>query len=190
MHLDFGITFLAVSAGWIISELMLLFFRRSDASRKSRDSGSLLLLNAVIYGSTSLAILFGFSGIGRIPGAGSGLAWSGLALIILGLALRWSAILTLRQYFTVNVAIHSHQRIVQNGLYSLIRHPAYLGSIISFLGLGLALINWIALLLLLIPVVSAFVRRMDVEERALAQEFGSHYKDYCRATWRLIPWLY
>ena len=189
-HMNIGTIILVVSAVWVASELMLILFRRSDDRAKSHDSGSMIWLNAVIYGSVTVAVFVGYSGVGIIPGFPLTLAWIGLVLILVGLAIRWAAILTLRQFFTVNVSIQPNHRIVRTGLYGLVRHPSYAGSIISFLGLGIALSNWITLPLLLVPITLALVRRIEIEERALLQKFGSQYDDYCRTTWRLIPWLY
>jgi protein-S-isoprenylcysteine O-methyltransferase len=190
MQMNLGTLFLVVSAVWVVSEIALVLFRRSGAGSTSHDSGSIVRLNAVIYSSVAIAISVGLFGIGMIPGTRLILASIGLALILLGLGLRWTAILTLRRFFTVNVAIQPGHRIVKKGLYGFIRHPSYLGSIVSFIGLGLALSNWIALALLIVPIILAFIRRIGVEEQALAQEFGSEYNDYCRTTWCLIPWLY
>jgi protein-S-isoprenylcysteine O-methyltransferase len=188
--MNIGVVLLIVSAMWVASEIALLFSRRSDARSKSQDFGSLIWLNAVIYGSAAVSVYIRFSGVGTIPGVGATLAWVGLVFILLGLAIRWAAILTLRQYFTVNVAIQPDHRIVRKGLYGFVRHPAYSGTIISFLGLGLALGNWISLAVLLIFIIGAFIRRIQIEERALVLEFGSEYEEYSRTTWRLIPWLY
>jgi protein-S-isoprenylcysteine O-methyltransferase len=188
--MNIGNLLFVVGVIWASSEVLLVFFRRSNANSTSRDSGSVIWLNAVIYGSIAVAVAVRSSGVGMIPGLELPLAWVGLAFILFGLAIRWVAILTLRQYFTVNVAILPDHRIVRTGLYRHIRHPSYSGSILSFVGLGLALGNWIALAFLSVSITSAFIWRIQIEERALVQEFGPQYEDYCRATRRLIPWIY
>ncbi len=179
-----------VSSIWMVSELALIRFRRASSPRDRQDAGSLVWLNIVIYSSVTFAVTGACLGIGFIPRAGLTLASIGLSLILLGLALRWWAIITLRQYFTVNVAIQTDQRIIRQGVYRFVRHPAYLGTLISFVGLGLALRNWLALMLLLVPITIAFIKRIKIEERVLSQAFGNAYREYCRSTWRLIPGLY
>jgi len=188
--MNVGIVLFAVSAVWIASEVMLVLLRRSGADSKKRDSGSIVWLNAVIYGSVAVAVYIRVTGVGMVPSVGLTLSRIGLVFILMGLAIRWAAIFTLRQYFTVNVAIQPNHRIVRKGLYGLVRHPSYLGSITSFVGLGLALSNWIALGFLVIPITYVFLKRIRIEERALRQEFGPEYDQYCRTTWLLIPWLY
>ena len=43
---------------------------------------------------------------------------------------------------------------------------------------------------LLVPTVLVFLRRMRIEEDALAATFGDHYRDYMRRTKRLIPFVW
>ena len=114
----------------------------------------------------------------------------GFVLIVYGLVIRWLAILTLRRYFTVNVAIHVDQIIVKTGFYKYIRHPSYLGMMLSFIGLGLCLSNLISILVILIPITFVVVNRLKIEEQALHDAFGNDYLEYCKGTWKLIPWVY
>ncbi|RPI02359.1 MAG: isoprenylcysteine carboxylmethyltransferase family protein [Calditrichaeota bacterium] len=179
-----------VSFIWIASEVALIIYKRSESNDADHDSRSIIWLNVIIYGSVALAVLTAFTGVGFIHAGKLSLAWIGLSLIISGLAIRWAAILSLRRYFTVNVAIRKGHQLYGKGLYGTIRHPSYLGSLVSFLGLGVALSNWISLSILLLFITTAFIRRIKLEEQVLIQTFGKEYEDYCRSTWRLIPWLY
>ena len=43
------------------------------------------------------------------------------------------------KYFTVDVTIKLEHKLVSTGIYRIVRHPSYLGSLISFFGLGLVL---------------------------------------------------
>jgi protein-S-isoprenylcysteine O-methyltransferase Ste14 len=106
------------------------------------------------------------------------------------LAIRWAAILTLRKYFTVDVVIMNDHKVVMTGLYRHIRHPAYLGSLLSFLGLAISFSNWLTALVIFIPITSAFVYRIRVEEKALGQFLGDVYRQYRSSTKRLIPGIY
>jgi len=106
------------------------------------------------------------------------------------LIIRWMAILTLKKYFTVNVSILKDHRIIDKGVYKFIRHPAYAGSLLSFLGLGLSFSNWLSTLVIFIPILIAFIYRIRVEEKALIQAFGDEYLNYSKTTKRLIPKLY
>jgi protein-S-isoprenylcysteine O-methyltransferase Ste14 len=115
------------------------------------------------------------------------LGYLGCLLIMAGLLIRWLAISTLRRQFTVNVSIVKDHKIIDTGIYAFIRHPAYLGSLLSFLGLGLAFESWICLLIVFILPLMATLYRISVEEKVLNDHFGQEYSDYTMRTKRLIP---
>jgi protein-S-isoprenylcysteine O-methyltransferase len=60
----------------------------------------------------------------------------------------------------------------------------------AFLGLGILYGNWASMLVLVVPVTVAFMRRIVVEEGALGAALGSAYVSYAARTKRLIPWIY
>ena len=114
----------------------------------------------------------------------------GLALLVAGTALRWAAIRALWRYFTVNVSILEGQRVVKRGLYGLVRHPAYTGLLLRYLGFGLAFANWLSAALVFVPLLCATVYRIRVEERALLEHFSEEYELYALAKKRLVPGIY
>jgi protein-S-isoprenylcysteine O-methyltransferase Ste14 len=188
--MNFNVLFLIICAAWVSSELMLVFFVRSKENSTERDERSIVFLNATIYSCVGIAITLGFLGIGHIRGLGWSMPWIGLWTIVIGMITRWTAILTLRKYFTTNVAIRDDHQIITSGVYRFIRHPSYSGSLISFFGLGLVFANWLAMILLTVPITFAFVKRIKIEERALETAFGEKYKTYRHSTWHLFPWIY
>jgi protein-S-isoprenylcysteine O-methyltransferase Ste14 len=137
-----------------------------------------------------LGVIIGFTDIGHIQTETHLLGICGIAMMLAGICIRWVAIHTLGEYFTRKVTILEDHRVVQSGLYKYLRHPSYSGFLLGNLGLGLALSNWLSLILIFVPTLAAALYRMHVEEEALEQAFGSEYRDYCRATHRLIPKLY
>jgi protein-S-isoprenylcysteine O-methyltransferase Ste14 len=116
--------------------------------------------------------------------------YAGLGLILLGMMLRLMIIRSLGRYFTVDVAIRKDHRIKKTGFYTHIRHPSYLASLVSFTGFGLSMNNWITLLIVTIPVLIAFIIRMDLEEKVLISHFGEEYILYKKSTKKLIPFIY
>ena len=67
------------------------------------------------------------------------------AKFVVGIAIRWYAIVYLGRFFTVNVAIAADHRLIDSGPYRFVRHPSYIGALMAFLGLGLTLGNWVSL---------------------------------------------
>ncbi len=182
--------FIIVCVFWIVTEILLQFLRRSKNDSQDKDLGSVKRLNLVIYTSVLVGILISFTQYGHININLYLIQLSGLILIVLGLVVRWVAILTLRRFFTVNVAIQTDHIIIQTGIYKYIRHPSYLGMLLSFFGLGIRVSNLISIIVLLIPITFVLVNRIQIEERALNDTFGNDYLEYCKETWKLIPWVY
>ena len=174
-----------VTAIWVASELAVAVVKRARAESSRKDRGSLYLVWGAIIVSIYLATTISISARNaRIP---FDTFWIGIALIVAGIVIRAIAIATLWRYFTVNVAIARDHELIDRGLYKFIRHPSYTGSLLSFIGLGLALQNWISLALITIAIVAAFAYRVRVEEGALVEHFGDRYRDYMKRTKRFVP---
>lgn len=111
----------------------------------------------------------------------------GLAVIVLGIALRQWSVFALGRFFTVQVQVREGQTVVDTGPYRYVRHPSYSAIIMSFAGIGVALENWLALLgILVIPTIGLAVR-IRVEERALLEALGEPYRQFSASRARLIP---
>ena len=171
-----------------VSEIALAVIKRSKAgSAQDQDRGSMRLLWIAIGIGVASAIAAQWVHAARLHVPSRIVGPLALALIVVGLAIRWVAILTLGRLFTVDVAIQPDHRLVQTGLYRLVRHPSYSGLLIAFLGLSLFFANWLSLVLLLVPITLAVTNRVIKEEQVLLQALGAPYADYCARTKRLIP---
>jgi protein-S-isoprenylcysteine O-methyltransferase Ste14 len=151
-----------------------------------RDGWSLKILMAANL-TVPAGVLVGFTELGRISVGGDYAGVLGLSMMLAGLFIRWAAIRTLGRYFTRVVTMLEGHRIVRVGLYRHLRHPSYTGYLLGELGLGVALWNWLSIVIIFAPVLAAMLYRIRVEERALAENFGDEYVGYARGTKRLIP---
>jgi protein-S-isoprenylcysteine O-methyltransferase len=88
------------------------------------------------------------------------------------------------------VTIEKDHQLVERGPFRIVRHPSYTGVLLAFVGLGLSLRNWAALLVILIPIGAAFIHRMNVEEDALSRALVVRYAEYMKRTKRLVPFIY
>jgi protein-S-isoprenylcysteine O-methyltransferase Ste14 len=176
---------------WVLSEVVILVATRTRRSTGNvRDRGSLIVLWLVIFVSLTVGISIGQS---HPPTMFAGAHWIrkvALALLIVGLAVRWAAIITLGRSFSANVAIHATQTVHKTGLFRFVRHPSYSGLVLIFAAVGVHTRNWIALAIILIPTTIALLYRIHVEEAALTHAFGQEYLDYSQCTKRLIPGIY
>jgi protein-S-isoprenylcysteine O-methyltransferase Ste14 len=120
---------------------------------------------------------------------GDTIRWFGVVLFAVGGALRIWPAFVLGRRFSGLVAIQPGHTLVKSGTYSVIRHPSYLGLLVSSLGWALAFRSGVGVLLtaLLIPPLLARIR---AEERLLRTQFGGEYLAYCSRTSRLIPRIY
>lgn len=120
---------------------------------------------------------------------GGAVRWVGVVLFACGGVLRLWPVFVLGNRFSGLVAIQSGHALVTRGVYAVIRHPSYLGLLVSALGWGLAFRAGVGVLLtgLLIP---PLVARMHAEERLLREHFGAEYDGYCGRTSRLLPGVY
>jgi len=145
---------------------------------------------AITAGMGGAAILNGVS-LFFFPGRWSdAIFWIGIALMLLGFALRIWAVRTLGASFRTTVETHSDQEVVRAGPYRLIRHPSYSGLLLMCAGYGMAVQNWLSLAVAVILPLAALIYRIHVEERALVASLGSEYEEYRLHTKKLIPWLW
>jgi protein-S-isoprenylcysteine O-methyltransferase Ste14 len=176
---------------WIISEAAILIVTRTKkSSGEVQDRGSLRILWLVIFVSVSIGTWIGKANAPTIFGGAHWVRTLSVVVLAIGLAVRWSAIVTLGRSFSVNVAIHATQKMQTGGLFRLMRHPSYTGLILVFVAIGLHTRNWMGLAVLMIPTTAALLYRIHVEETALRGAFGQEYVDYSKATKRLVPGIY
>jgi protein-S-isoprenylcysteine O-methyltransferase Ste14 len=177
-----------VCACWWVAEFTRSRLRDKKPLRDS-DRGTSRLWDAS-HLLAVIGIVVGFTPLGQVRTGERYIEVSGLLLMFAGIILRGFAIFTLGKYFTGKVQILTEHRLVRDGLYRHIRHPAYTGALVAHLGLGLAFANWISFLLIFCPVLFAALRRIQVEEEVLREAFGREYTEYANKTKRLLPGIY
>lgn len=170
-------------------ELYRSWFRHLEAGAVNRDRGSHLVVLLAIGAGVFLAI---FVANARLPHTQitrhrEGVFWLGIVLMLTGFAFRHYAIHVLGRFFTHVVGTRPGQYVVDTGPYRLIRHPSYSGSLLTFVGLGLAMGNWVSIVLLLLGAGIGYAYRVQVEERALCADLGEPYREYMQRTKRLVP---
>lgn len=182
---------LSMYLAWVAMEIAISIGMRTHRDRANvQDRGTQLGLWIVVVLSLTLS---GFLRHLNLAPMRLGMTWLWpvcIAIFAAGLVVRVAAILTLGKWFTANVATHDGQTIQRRGLYSIVRHPSYLGMEILFLAIGLYSNDWLCFALSFVPPTLAVLYRIHVEEDALRAAFGPEYADYARTTSRLIPKIY
>ena len=184
---------------WCLSEVAISAFslvnRRRNRRAKVEDRLSFLGMWLALIVSVAFAMIAWQSrttpaGLGDVGVLRRVLGWLGCACLASGVAIRVAAAVTLRGQFTTTVTVATQQRIVDRGPYRHVRHPAYLGVLLSMLGFGLCSGSWISWVVAVVLPLGAVVYRIRVEERALLRHFGGAYAEYSTRTSRLVPGVY
>ena len=109
----------------------------------------------------------------------------GNVLVVVGLTIAM-LVVSQNSYAAANITVESDQAVVSTGLYGLVRHPMYFGSLVMLIGVPLALGSFWALLIDALYVVLFAVRIFD-EEKTLIEEL-SGYREYTEKVHsRLVP---
>jgi protein-S-isoprenylcysteine O-methyltransferase len=176
---------------WAAFELWVASRDRRAAKGDRQDRGSLFFLVAMIVAG----IFTMFSAPAYVPRLH--IVLPGPALFIVALVLIWGgmvfrlwAIRTLGHFFRTTVLLHDGHRLVSEGPYRLLRHPAYAGSLITIIGFGLFLNNWVSLLGALGFILIGYGYRIQVEEKALGTRFGETFRAQQARSWALIPYVW
>lgn len=132
------------------------------------------------------------------------------ASVLAGATIRVHCYRRLRDRFTFDLAIRKDHTLETGGMYSVVRHPAYLGSLLFIGGTYLCVCDGHSLLAALgvwetswgkglhsfmagtaLLAVYAFVDRTRVEDKALRQQFGEQWVKWARTTpYKLIPFVF
>lgn len=114
----------------------------------------------------------------------------GLTLLVLGVALPlWAMAVNTHFEATVRIQVDRNHQVCAAGPYKSVRHPGYVGAILTTLGMPLILGSLWAFLPS-VAIIFLFIFRTAMEDRTLTREL-SGYKEYTEVTrYRLIPLIW
>lgn len=175
---------------WVVSDLRI-GWRYGDRGDASQDRGSKRVLGAsVVAGVVGAALVPELVPAPSLPWPAIAF-WIGIGTMALGVAVRQYAAWTLREYFSLEVAVDSTDSVVTAGPYRWVRHPSYTGGFTTLVGLGVAVGNWASLGIVIVAGLVGYGYRIAVEERALREQLGEEYEAYAERTpYRLVPGLW
>jgi protein-S-isoprenylcysteine O-methyltransferase Ste14 len=118
------------------------------------------------------------------------IGWAGVGFMVGGIGLRAWANTTLGAFYTRTLRVTADQQLIEHGPYRLLRHPGYSGSLLLWIGAGVATGNRLITAMITLVTGGAYVYRVQSEEAMLAQTFGAAYQSYRQRTWKIIPLIY
>ena len=92
-------------------------------------------------------------------------------------------------YLSRTVEVQENQRVVDTGLYSIVRHPMYAVTLWLFISIPIVLGSWWSLLCFL-PYIAVIVVRIINEERVLENGLEGYSEYKKRVKYRLLPFVW
>ncbi len=191
LTIHFVITILASSYMLIVKpasiEARMNF--NSETQPKEDRLATVLMLSAIVVGLSLAPIDFFHLNLsssfdGNIKNIGLGIYVTGMLLVMASMNANEFA------ETTVNIQEERGQRVIETGIYSIVRHPMYTGFIFFITGVNIWLGTYLSLLLSLVFLAIALKSRISIEEKTLLNDLEG-YEDYCKKVKaRLIPYLF
>ena len=163
-----------------------LLRKRLDAKEKQKDQSLVIKLSGLMF-------LIGFI----LPGLGYRLGWYMLpkgvsiafSVVFLLSYLMFAEVMRENTYLSRTIEVQENQKVVDTGLYGIVRHPMYTATLFLFLSMPLVLGSVYSFAVFLVyPFIIA--KRIKGEEELLEKELEG-YKEYKKKVkYRLIPFVW
>lgn len=160
-----------------------LLRKRLDADEDEPEQRVVVALSAAMFAASFVA-----AGLGHRlgwPALPAWASWAGAATFLASYAL-YAEVMRENAYLSRTVEVQEGQRVVDTGLYGVVRHPMYSATLLLFLSMPVVLGSPIsfAITLLYVPII---VRRILNEEQVLARGLEGYREYMARIPWRLVP---
>ena len=163
-----------------------LLEKRLSAKERASEQSLVVKLSGLLF--VAVFVIAGFNwryGWCMLP---EWAVWSAVVIFLAGYML-YAEVLRENVYLSRTIEVQAGQKVIDTGLYAVVRHPMYTATILLFLAMPLVLSSPLsfALMLLYIPLI---IKRIKHEEALLERELEG-YSDYMRRVkYRLIPYIY
>lgn len=163
-----------------------LLKRRLDAKKKIGEQKSVIKLSGLMF--VLGFIIAGLDYRFRLLPLPSFISIIGSILFIISYVL-YAEVLRENTYLSRTIKVEKNQKVIDTGLYSIVRHPMYMATLILFLSMPLVLGSIISFLVFLIyPFI--IIKRLKNEEEFLEKELDGYSEYKKKVKYRLIPFIY
>ena len=111
------------------------------------------------------------------------------AVIFLLAYIMYAEVLRENAYLSRTVEVQENQKVIDTGLYGIVRHPMYASTLFLFLSMGIVLgsVFSFAVLLLYIPIIA---KRMKNEEEVLKKGLEGYAEYMAKVKYKVIPYIW
>lgn len=159
---------------------------RLDSKENEKDQKEVLIFSALLF-------IIGFI----IAGLNFRYKWIELSNIVIIISsiifilsyILYAEVLRENKYLSRTIEVSKDQKVIDKGLYSVVRHPMYLITIFLFLSIPLILGSIISFLIFLVyPFI--IVKRIKKEEEVLSKKLKGYTEYKIKVKYRLIPFIW
>ncbi len=163
-----------------------LLKKRLNVKEQESEQRSVILFSGLMFIAAFLAAGFSFRiHLLMLPWTGSIIA----ALLFLTAYALYGEVLRENAYLSRTVEVQEGQKVIDTGLYGIVRHPMYMATVLLFLMMPLILGSVISFLIMLfyLPIICKRIRN----EEAVLEEGLEGYREYKnKVRYRLIPFIW
>ena len=185
--------FLALLFIPIFLEGVILFIKNPDLLEKRMNLKEKQKVQKKVIGFTALIFILGFV----VTSLDFKYGWSEMTkyeiieasiLFLFGYGM-YMEVIRENKFLSRTIEVQEGQKVIDTGLYAMVRHPMYLASILMFLAMPLVLGSKIGFLIFaLYPF--ALVKRIKNEEEVLEKELDGYTEYKKKVKYRLIPYVW
>lgn len=111
------------------------------------------------------------------------------AVLFLLAYLLYAEVMRENAYLSRAIRVEEGQKVVDTGLYALVRHPMYMATILLFMMIPLVLGSWYALIPFAFYPAIIIIRLRD-EEKLLTRELSGYEEYKKKVKYRILPFIW
>lgn len=175
-----------VAGGVLMARNPDLLRKRLDAKEKESEQKTVVALSGLLFIAAFITAGLNWRlGWLVMPDYA---VWTAV-VVFMGAYLLYAEVLRENTYLSRTIEVQEGQKVIDTGLYGIVRHPMYLATTILFLAMPLVLGSPVSLVIMLgyIPVIAKRIRN----EEAVLEEGLEGYKEYKqRVKYKVIPFVW
>lgn len=163
-----------------------LLRKRLEADEDEEEQRVVIALSALMF-----IAAFVVAGLGHRlgwPCFPTWASWAGAAVFLASYGF-YAEVMRENAYLSRTVEVQEGQKVIDTGLYGVVRHPMYSATLLLFLSMPIVLGSPFSLVIMLayLPIIAKRIRN---EEAVLAEGLDGYREYLQRVRWRLIPHIW